>query len=205
MEIPRRFKRLQAELERPLHWDSYKSPSSTRIDPVHPTCSYSKMQDNHLQSLRPTALRICIYCMERPQRQEHQAPQRHPKQRSTICTLQIRLEHQCYGPQARPQLAYTSTTPQNPLPHHVVQPYKIHFGIVNINFLSVILPRPQNSQDRLYHELSYIQVQHRISLIRLVTIFHGDTFWGWNFSSQVLNQDTILVRYFVSVFFFCFF
>ena len=59
--------------------------------------------------------------MERPHRQEHQAPRRHPKQRSTICTSQIRLKHQCYGPQVRPQLAYTSTTPQNPWPHHVEQ------------------------------------------------------------------------------------
>ena len=113
--------RLQAELERPLHRDICKSPSSTRTDPAHPTCSYTEMQGNRLQSARPSALGIRIYCMERPHCQEHQAPRRHPKQCSTICTSQIRLEHQCYGPQARPQLAYTSTTPQNPRPHHVVQ------------------------------------------------------------------------------------
>ena len=121
MEIPRRYDRLQAELERPLHRDSCKSPSSTRTDPAHPTCSYTEMQGNPFQSARPSALGIRIYCMEHPHCQEHQAPRRHPKQCSMICTSQIRLEHQCYSPQSRPQLAYTSKTPQNPWPHHVLQ------------------------------------------------------------------------------------
>ena len=47
--------------------------------------------------------------------------------------------------------------------HDLIMCYKIHFGLVNINFPSVVLPRLRNSQDRLYHELSYIQVQHRVA------------------------------------------
>ena len=47
--------------------------------------------------------------------------------------------------------------------HDLTMWYKIHFGLVNINFPPAVLPRPRNSQDRIYHELSFIQVQHRVA------------------------------------------
>ena len=147
-------------MERPLHRDSDKSPSSTRTDPAHPTCSYTKMQGNRLQSPCPTALGIRIYCMERPHRQEHQAPRRHPKQCSTICTLHYDWNTSVT---ALKQDLNWPTLLQRCKTQDPIMWYKIHFGIVHINFPSVVLPRPRNSQDRLYHELSYIQVQHRVA------------------------------------------
>ena len=47
--------------------------------------------------------------------------------------------------------------------HNCTMWYKIHLGIVDINFPSAVIPRPWNSQDLLYHVLSYIQVPHRVA------------------------------------------
>ena len=86
--------------------------------------------------------------MESPHCQEHQTFRKHPKQCSTLCTPEIWLEHQCYGPQVRPQLSQTSTMLQDPWPYHVV-----HFATVNIDLPSPVLPHLRNFKDRLCHDL----------------------------------------------------
>ena len=103
----RRHYRLYAEIERPLLQNSHDSPPSTRLHSTRPKRSYSKIHVYRLQGPHPSTLIVCFFSIECPHHQDHQAPRRHPKQRGTICTQDIFLQDQCYGPQAKRLLAYT--------------------------------------------------------------------------------------------------
>ena len=176
MEIPQRYNWLQAELERPLHRDSCKSPSSTWTDLAHPTRSYTEMQGNRIQSTRPSALGIYASTAWNA----HTA--KNTRLLESIQNNAARFVHRKYdwntSVTALKQDLNWPTLLQRRKIHDLTMWYKIHFGLVNINSPPVVLPRPRNSQDRIYHELSFIQVQHRVACFEHT--FYVRTIPLWN-------------------------